>query len=133
MKIVLDTNVLVSGLINPRGVPVKILNLILNEKLIVLYDNRIIREYEAVLKRKKFGFAKETIDPLIDFIKHQGRFIAADPLQIKFEDEDDKMFFEVAKSGEAKYLITGNRVHFPNEPFIVTPKEFIEIDGISLR
>ncbi len=126
MKIVLDTNVLVSGLINPKGVPAKILNLILNEKIIVLYDNRIIREYETVLSRRKFRFEKEIIEPLIDFIKHEGSFIAADPLKIKFEDEDDKMFLEVAKSGDAEYLITGNIVHFPNEQFIVTPKEFIE-------
>ena len=56
MKIVLDTNVLVSGLINPKGVPAKILNLMLNEKIIVLYDNRILREYETVLSRRKFRF-----------------------------------------------------------------------------
>ena len=126
MKIVLDTNVLVSGLINPKGVPASILNLILNEKIIVLYDNRIIGEYVTLLNRRKFKFEKEIIEPLIDFIKHEGSFIAADPLKIKFEDEDDKMFLEVAKSGDAEYLITGNIIHFPNEQFIVTPKEFIE-------
>jgi putative PIN family toxin of toxin-antitoxin system len=126
MKIVLDTNVLVSGLINPKGVPAKILNLMLNEKIIVLYDNRILREYETVLSRRKFKFKKEITDPLIDFIKHGGSFIAADPLKIKFKDEDDKMFLEVAKSGDAEYLITRNIVLFPTEQFIVTPREFIE-------
>jgi len=129
MKIVLDTNVLVSGLINPKGLPANILNLILNEKIIVLYDNRILREYEAVLSLRKFRFKKEIIEPLIDFIKHEGSFIAAEPLKIKFKDEDDKMFLEVAKSGDAEYLITGNIVHFPNEQFIVTPGEFIEKIG----
>lgn len=129
MKIVIDTNVLVSGLINPKGVPANILNLILNGKIIVLYDNRILREYETVLSRKKFKFKKETIEPLIDFIKHEGSFIAAEPLKIKFKDEDDKMFLEVAKSGNAEYLITGNIVHFLNEQFIVTPREFIEKIG----
>lgn len=129
MKIVIDTNVLVSGLINPKGVPANILNLILNEKIIVLYDNRILREYETVLSRKKFKFKKEIIEPLIDFIKHEGSFIAAEPLKIKFKDEDDKMFLEVAKSGNAEYLITGNIVHFLNEQFIVTPREFIEKIG----
>ena len=37
------------------------------------------------------------------------------------------MFLEVAISGKANYLITGNIVHFPKEKFIVTPREFIEI------
>ncbi len=126
MKIVLDTNVLVSGLINPKGVPAKILNLILNEQILVLYDNRILREYETVLSRRKFRFEKEIIEPLIDFIKNEGSFIVANPLNIVFKDEDDKMFLEVAKSGNAEYLITGNTVHFPNEQIIVTPREFIE-------
>jgi len=126
MKIVLDTNVLVSGLINPKGVPAKILNLILNEQILVLYDNRILREYETVLSRRKFRFEKEIIEPLFDFIKNEGSFIVANPLNIVFKDEDDKMFLEVAKSGNAEYLITGNTVHFPNEQIIVTPREFIE-------
>ena len=53
MKIVLDTNVLVSSLLNPDGSPAKILNLILSEKIILLYDNRILNEYYDVLKREK--------------------------------------------------------------------------------
>ncbi|MFK5927000.1 MAG: putative toxin-antitoxin system toxin component, PIN family [Desulfuromusa sp.] len=126
MKIVLDTNVLISGLINPTGVPAKILNLILNQNIIVLYDTRIIKEYVDVLKRRKFSFTKESIDPLLDFIKYEGCFVAAEPLKISFKDEDDKMFLEVAKTGRAEYLITGNIIHFPKERFIVTPREFIE-------
>jgi len=91
-----------------------------------LYDNRILREYETVLSRRKFRFEKEIIEPLIDFIKNEGSFIVANPLNIVFKDEDDKMFLEVAKSGNAEYLITGNTVHFPNEQIIETPGEFIE-------
>ena len=92
MKIVLDINVLISGLINPKGVPAKILNLMLNEKIIVLYDNRILSEYETVLCRRKFKFKKEIIDPLINFIKHEGIFIAADPQKTKFKDKMIKCF-----------------------------------------
>lgn len=133
MKVVLDTNVLVSALINPKGMPTKILNLILNERLTVLYDNRIMSEYIEVLSRKKFNFSHEMVEPLIDFIKYEGEFIASEPLKTYFVDEDDKMFLEVAVSGNAEYLITGNTKHFPAENNIVTPKIFIEkkaeIDG----
>jgi len=133
MKIVLDTNVLVSALINPKGMPAKILNMILNGKLITLYDNRIMGEYRVVLSRKKFNFPTEIIEPLLDFIKYEGEFITSDPLKTNFTDEDDKMFLEVAISGNAEYLITGNTKHFPAEKYIVTPKVFIEekaeIDG----
>ena len=126
MKIVLDTNVLISALINPGGIPAKILNLILNGKLTVLYDNRIMGEYRVVLSRKKFDFSLEIIEPLLDYIKYEGEFIAAEPLKTHFLDEDDKMFLEVALSGKAEYLITGNIKHFPAESYIVTPKVFIE-------
>jgi putative PIN family toxin of toxin-antitoxin system len=126
MKIVLDTNVLVSALINPKGMPAKILNMILNGKLITLYDNRIMGEYRVVLSRKKFNFPIEIIEPLLDFIKYEGEFIASDPLKTHFTDEDDKMFLELAISGNAEYLITVNTKHFPAGNYIVTPKVFIE-------
>ncbi len=126
MNIVLDTNVIVSALINSEGTPAQILNLSISGKIILLYDNRILSEYEEVLKREKFGFEKEWVNVIIDFIKNEGEFIAAEPLSSKFEDEADKKFYEVAKSGNAKYLITGNKKHYPKEKLIVTPKEYIE-------
>ncbi|NOY07947.1 MAG: putative toxin-antitoxin system toxin component, PIN family [Spirochaetes bacterium] len=127
MKIVLDTNVLISGVINPDGKPVKIVNLLLNEKVKLLYDNRIIREYSEVLCRKKFSFTPNMIVPLIDFIKMEGEFVAANPVNAEMEDESDKKFLEAAMSGKAEYLITGNKKHFPKSKFIVTPAEFLEI------
>ncbi len=96
MKIVLDTNVLISSLLNPNGNPAKILNLILSLKIILLFDNRIINEYYNVLKREKF----------------------------QFSDEDDKKFYEVFISS-TDYLVTGNINHFPKEKLIVKPVVFI--------
>ena len=84
MKIVLDTNVLISSLINPNGIPAKILNLILSQKIILLYDNRILNEYYNVLRRDKFQFSDELILPLMDFIKHEGIYINAVPLKKEF-------------------------------------------------
>ena len=126
MNIVLDTNVIVSAFINPDGIPAQIFNLTFSGKIILLYDNRILSEYEEVLKREKFAFENEWINIIIDFIKSEGEFIASEPQSCKFEDEEDKKFYEVAKSGNAKYLITGNKKHYPKDKLIVTPKEYIE-------
>jgi uncharacterized protein len=126
MNVVIDTNVIISGLLNPAGVPAKIINLILNEELTLLYDNRILSEYKNVLNRKKFKFEREIIDALLDYIKNEGLFIVANPISKHFTDESDKMFLEVALSGNAEYLITGNSAHFPKDKFILTPREFIE-------
>ena len=126
MNIVIDTNVLVSGLINPNGNPAKILNMILNSNLTVLYDERIINEYRNVLKREKFGFPDDLINPLIEFIRSEGISIISEPISLKFTDEDDKKFYEIALSGIADYLVTGNKNHFPNKRFIVNPTEFLK-------
>ena len=126
MRIVLDTNVLVSAVINPEGTPAKILRLLLNGKLILLYDARLLREYSDVLYRRKFGFRKSWISPVLDYFGSEGEYINADPVGSSFPDEDDKAFYEVAKSGNARYLINGNKNHFPDEDLVVSPKEFLE-------
>jgi putative PIN family toxin of toxin-antitoxin system len=126
MRLVIDTNVIVSALMNVNGPPAKIVSLILNGNIQLLYDNRIIFEYIEVLSRKKFGFNMKIIDDMIDYFKHEGEYINADHINRKFFDEADKKFYEVFKSGKAQYLITGNKKHFPGEKNIIVPREFIE-------
>jgi putative PIN family toxin of toxin-antitoxin system len=126
MRTVIDTNVIVSALMNANGTPAKILSLILNGNTKILFDNRIIFEYIEVLSRKEFNFNPEIVNDLIDYLKHEGEFINADHLNVKFSDETDKKFYEVYKYGDAQYLITGNIKHFPKENTITTPKSFIE-------
>jgi putative PIN family toxin of toxin-antitoxin system len=72
MNVVIDTNVIISGLLNPKGVSGQIINLILHEKLTLLFDNRILEEYREVLNRKKFGLHRNITDPLFDFIRNEG-------------------------------------------------------------
>ncbi len=125
MKVVLDTNVIISGLINVDGKPAQIINLLINGRITLLYDGRILQEYTEVLNRKKFGFKKSIVDPLLDFIKNEGEYVAAEPTAREFVDEDDKMFYEVAKTAKALCIVTGNKDHFPKEAIVKNPKEFI--------
>jgi uncharacterized protein len=127
MKVVLDTNVIVSGLINLEGTPAQIVNLLINGRITLLYDSRILREYVEVLNRKKFGFNKSAIAPLLDYIRNEGEYVAAEPTSQKFVDKDDKMFYEVAKTANAKCIVTGNKDHYPDERIVKSPKEFIEL------
>ena len=124
---VLDTNVLVSGLLNPNGPPAAILNLLVNGKIRLLYDNRILQEYSEVLRRDKFGFNKESIDVLINYFQDVGEFISAEPTNRKFDDENDRIFYEVMITGEANYLVSGNLVHYPKSNKIIDPRRFITI------
>ena len=125
MNVVIDTNVLVSSLWSRNGTCSKIIYKVLNYDLTIVYDQRIISEYKTVLERPKFGFTKDEVKSLIDFIKIEGLCIVPNPLNIKFADESDKKFYEVAKYMKCP-LITGNKKHFPDEDEILSPMEFLE-------
>ena len=126
MRIVLDTNVLVSALLSPSGPPASVLSLALNRSVILLLDNRILFEYEDVLRRDRFGFPAYTVEALLDFFKTSALFMNPAPTSLKFTDDDDKPFYEVAVSGEAEFLVTGNKRHFPKKPIVVTPGQFLD-------
>jgi putative PIN family toxin of toxin-antitoxin system len=128
MKIVLDTNSIVSAFINPKGVPGEILSLLLAKKIAICYDNKIFSEYMEVLKKSKFNFDNILVDEFLDFIKESGEYIVAEPQRVKFEDEDDKAFYDVYKSSDADYIITGNKKHFPKENNIITSREHIALN-----
>lgn len=68
MNIVLDTNVLVSGLLTPFGSSGEIVRMVSAGVLVLQYDSRILLEYRDVLCRPKFQFNKGQIDLLLDYI-----------------------------------------------------------------
>lgn len=130
MKIVLDTNVLVSGLLQPFGPSGQIVRLVASGELILCYDPRILAEYQEVLRRKKFRFDSERVDILLEEIRAGGVPVAARPLAIRLPDLDDEPFLEVAVAGEAQCLVTGNVKHYPDEArsgvAVLSPRSFIE-------
>lgn len=125
MLVVIDTNILVSSLWSKSGTPAKIMSLVIGGRLVLCYDYRILCEYKNVLSRPKFKFSPNEINALLDFIKHSGRSVIAEPLDDDFVDEADKKFYEVAKHCGAT-LITGNIKHFPSDDFIMTANDFLE-------
>jgi len=127
-KVVLDTNVIVSNAISDKGNPAEIINLISDKKLIVYYNAEILAEYSEVLSRKKFKFSPAKQKYAIDKIKALGILVKPSKSDIELPDESDRMFYDAAKAAEA-YLITGNLKHYPEEPHILLPAQFIEIFG----
>jgi putative PIN family toxin of toxin-antitoxin system len=128
MKIVLDTNVIVSALLCPQSIPAKIVGLVLNGTIGIVYDNNILTEYVDVLNREKFNINKGLIKIVLDYITNEGEYIIPMPQNIKLIDEEDKIFYELYKSEGVDFLITGNIKHFPKEKNIMMPREFIEIE-----
>lgn len=112
MRFVIDTNVLVSGVINPHGAPGRVVDSIISQTINVLYDDRILLEYRDVLLRPFFGFRVSDINALLDFIEHSGEQVTASPVNIVLPDPSDLPFLEVAITGLATALVTGNLNHF---------------------
>lgn len=113
LRIVLDTNVLVAGMLNPQGPPGRILDLLVAGEISLLYDDRILGEYRAVLARNKFDFDPAAVTDLLERLITRGMPVASRPLDIVLPDADDLPCLEVATSGHADALVTGNLRHFP--------------------
>ncbi len=132
MHIVLDTNVLVSGLLNPNGAPGRILDLILDGKIQLLYDDRILGEYQEVLLRPELSIQPGHVQAILSYFRLAGKRVSAMPLFIdSLPDQDDLPFIEVAMTGEAEAIVTGNRKHFVAVPSvevkIYSPQEFLKL------
>lgn len=136
MRVVIDTNVLVSGVLNPHGPPGRIVSAILAEAFTVLHDDRILGEDREVLARPTFGFRPSEIDALIDFIEVAGESIIARSLTVVLPDPADLPFLEVAAGGYADALVTGNTKHFKpqrgrHDVNVCTPVSFVERFGTA--
>lgn len=127
---VIDTNVLVSALLRYRSVPGQILREALGGAITPLYNSEILAEYEEVLHRSKFPFEENEIDDVLSGIREYGVKVDAGHMSFEVRDPDDMVFYAVVmekrKDAEA-YLVTGNTKHFPLEPFVVTPREMLDI------
>lgn len=127
---VIDTNVLVSALLRWDSVPGVIVERALTGNIIPLLHSDILKEYENVLHRPKFSFAKTDIQLLLDGISRRGIFFDPADFTDDFIDPKDAIFYAVtmdARKWEDAYLVTGNIRHFPLRPYIVTPREMLTI------
>jgi uncharacterized protein len=129
MNIVLDTNVLVAGLLSPFGPCGEIVRMVSSGELTLFLDARILTEYAEVLARPKFRFDEDKVADLLDFIEHRGFTVASSPLRLPLPDLDDEPFLGVAIAAQAECLVTGNQVHFPAElcqgVTVLSPGEFL--------
>lgn len=135
MRIVLDTNVLVSGLLSPFGPPGEIVRMVSSGAVTLCLDARIFAEYDEVLGRPRFGFDPDSIAALLDYVDFTSEVVAAQPLEARLPDPDDEPFLEVAMACDVACLVTGNLAHFPLESrlgvTVISPAEFVE--GIRSR
>ena len=127
---VIDTNVLVSAMLKWNSVPGNIMELVFGGTIVPVLNYDIAHEYREVLLRPKFRLTESIVDDVLAVIKENGIYVDADTIEIELPDPKDRVFYEVAmeeRKNEDAYLVTGNIRHFPTEPFIVTPRQMLDI------
>jgi putative PIN family toxin of toxin-antitoxin system len=132
MLIVLDTNVLVSGLLKANSKPAKVLDLVIAGKIQVAVDQRILNEYRQVLARPKLKIAATNAQAVLVYISIVGLSVIAPPLNLRdviIQDLMDLPFAEVAVVAKAQAVVTGNVKHFlflrGLDIEVLTPHEFL--------
>ena len=130
MRVVLDTNVVVSGLLRPDGVPGLVVDYLFSGAFRALYDDRILGEYREVLARPRLDIAREDAAEVLAYLEANGVAVRARPLSLALPDPDDLPFIEVAVAGNAAAVVTGNLAHFPAEVLPVpvwSPRVFLGV------
>jgi len=130
VKAVLDTNVLVSGLMSAGGPPGQIIDLIGRGAVRPCVDDRVFGEYETVLLRPRLGLPREEVRALLDAVHTTGEWVVPLPIGVKLPHANDLPFLEVAAEAGA-VLVTGNMRHFPRrargEVVVVGPAGFLDL------
>jgi len=131
MRIVLDTNVLVSGLLSPEGSPAKVLALVAAGHVGLLADDRILAEYERVLRRRKFALDPRAVAEFMRGLEALAETVPPLPSPAVLPDPGDVKFLECALAGAADCIVTGNRRHFPRRAClgvrVLSPAAFVSV------
>lgn len=99
-------------------------------QIVPLYDQRILAEYEEVIRRPKFPVTAKDCSEIMDMLTVKGKRIDAPPMNLKLPDQDDLPFIEIALAGQALALITGNQKDFPPQVMksvkVLSPRAFLD-------
>ena len=133
MRVVLDTNVLISAALKPSGLEASVVAAALRGSVEMCVTDEVWSEYEDVLARPKFATVRTESRKMLDELKTLAqRFCSTSPVTAAL-DEDDNRFLECAMAAEARYLVTGNLRHYPAEcgtTLTVNARGFAEATGL---
>lgn len=117
MRLVIDTNIIVSALLSEESKAFQLLSDVLDGKYIVLISEEIFKEYENVLSRDKFGFDSDIINFLLNWFRENAVWVEVLESDAPMKDEKDRVFYDLAKSCKAR-LVTGNIKHYPVDELV---------------
>jgi putative PIN family toxin of toxin-antitoxin system len=136
VRVVLDTNVVVSAHLKTEGFERYALDLVLAGKLQLAASEAILTEYASVLARPHFAIARKRLARSMDLIRRSAHIVRPSRTLTVANDLSDNRFLECAEAARADYLVTGNKRHFParwRQTSVVNARELIEWIAADLR
>lgn len=130
IRVVLDTNILISALLTPQGPPTQVfLMTILHPDTQLCMSGDIYAEYEEVMRRPRLRRTDREIEAALRAIREKGLWVIPRNKVRACSDPDDDIFLECAQAASAHYIVTGNAKHFPatwGSTRIVTARQFLD-------
>ena len=130
IRVVIDTNILVSALLQPQGLPAAVLMRVLSGKVRLCVSDAVFAEYDEVIRRPHLRRSPDVIEGTLQSIRKLGHWVKPRITVEECTDPDDNVFLECAQAAEADYLVTGNQRHFPGrwkKTKVIGARELIEI------
>jgi putative PIN family toxin of toxin-antitoxin system len=130
LRLVLDTNVVVSAVLKPEGLQRTVLLLAMTKPARWYVSDPIVSEYSLVLARPELKIRKGLRQQFLQLVKSHSRAIVPSHLPPITSDPADNIFVECADAARADYLVTGNERHYPRfwkSTKIINSRDFLNI------
>ena len=136
IRVVLDTNVVVSAHINLEGLEASVLDLVFQKRLELFVSESVLAEYGLVLRRQKLHLDRLRVKGSLAEIRKISTLVKPSSVVLAAADPPDNRFLECAEAASVDFLVTGNKRHFPKQwknTKVVNARELLEIIGDELR
>ena len=130
LRLVIDTNVLVSAAIEPAGLQRTVFLIAISKPARLYVSHPILEEYGEVLARPELRIRKGLRLRLLQLIKNHSHTVVPTRQLEATTDPADNIFLECADAARADYLVTDNQKHFPRfwkKTKAVTAREFVSL------
>ncbi len=131
MRVVLDTNILISACLKPGGLEAQTVQLARSRAFTLCVSPAVLAEYTEVLARDKFRSVREQSAEILASLPACAMVVETESVLHHLKDDDDNRLLECASAAGAAYLVTGNLKHFPDHwecARIVNARTFLEAE-----
>ncbi|MDE3195670.1 MAG: putative toxin-antitoxin system toxin component, PIN family [Acidobacteriota bacterium] len=132
MRVVLDTNILISAAMKPDGLEARLIAMQAEGRIRAHLTDAILTEYREVLQREKFRAWRSQAETILATLTGTAVHVSPSDPAHACPDDDDNRFLECADAADAAFLITGNLRHYPiqwKQTRILNARMFFDLIG----